>query len=177
MNIKRILILSMLFSPFLLSAQDRTFEFTISCKILDSSILSVEDGISKRYQYYTDGYKIGDYMRLNFEQDYWDSLGAYNLYINDKKRIFDSVASEDFSRLGDMLHYNNATSEITLTNNYISIQGGGNTYSATRYYKDDWQAVYSHTSDNSVHIMSLNCLGVTSRFHSLIKRLEDFHPN
>ena len=178
---KYFLILSTLLGPLLLGAQDRSYEFTIRCKILDSNILSVEDGISKRYGYFTNGYRTGDYIRLKFEQKYWDNLGAYNLFINDlrdKSKIAASVGSEDFKRyLDDVLVFDSNISEIFLSNNLIQVDGLGGEFRATRFYKDDWQAIYTHSYDSSSHIMSLSCLGVTSKFNSLIRRLEDLHPN
>ena len=57
------------------SAEPIEIDFSINCKILDQVILEVKDGKSVRYNGFTDGPKIGDYVAFSlsfvaFEKNY-----------------------------------------------------------------------------------------------------------
>lgn len=187
---KQFLITGLFFSiclifPPSIYAQNKTQEFSIQCKILDSVILSVEDGRSNRFGSYIDGYEKGDSMNIAFKHtsyEYELSPDSFNLHIYDRRYQKPSVLNavvdaDDFKVfLPDNFFYESITSVIALSKNTMQIDGiGGSGLMLKRFYRDDWEGVYTRSLERSTHVMTLSCLGVTSKYNTLLNKLQNFH--
>ena len=186
---KQFLITGLFFSIYLifptcLYAQDKTQEFSIQCKILDSVILSVEDGRSKRFSSYIDGYEKGDSMNIAFKHtsyEYEISPDSFNLHIYDRRYQKTSVLNamvdaDDFKVfLPDNFFYESTSSVIVLSKNIMQIDGIGSGLMLKRFYRDDWEGVYTRSRERNTHVMTLSCLGATSKYSTLLNKLQNFH--
>ena len=72
----------MVFGSFGAFAEDDNhIVFSIDCKVINQTILSLEDGKSSQFGQYTDGLKIGDIFPITFEYLYnQKKIGLKNLF-------------------------------------------------------------------------------------------------
>jgi len=170
--------------PTTVNAKNKTLEFSIQCKILDSAILSVEDGRPKRYSNYIDGYQKGGSMNIVFKYQFYEYetiSDAFNLHIFDQRYQKNAVLNamvddDDFDQIfRDSFFYKSTSSDILLSKNTMDIDGIGSEVILSRFYRDDWEGVYTAARESSTHVMTLSCLGVTNKYNTLLNKLENFH--
>lgn len=166
--------------PLTIFAQDKRLEFAIRCEVLDSVVLIVKEGKSERYSFYNDGYRIGDFIDLNFRTSIYDPPTGYWIQIFDSGKTlpvinFDLERMDFQFHMGDMLSFRSSTGDAVLSKNVISLNTFGGSFVLERYYKDDWHGYLTDARDNSSQTMTLNCKGISNKYNMLLEEFEIFH--
>lgn len=170
-----ILVLAVFVNDSLAAKEEIMIEGSLSCKIIDSVYMSVEEGkaikfsgvegrlskddeFSFTYEYRKDIYEDGFiYESLRFSEETTDSdyfafpFGDTVTLDTKSKRFF---KSQDLVIVdGDKDH------EIHISANKIAIEGSFGSFGLVRYFKNDWNGVLSTSDYSAGGLYAVNCLG------------------
>lgn len=166
-----------------ITAQDYDSKFTVSCRVVDSIVLSLKQGQAKRFSGYTGGLSIGDYLNIDFNFDaYYSEDGEndfFSLTIYANNNNFGAlVHNDDYDgTLNETIYYASTSGDVAFSRGEMVIEGMSGQIRAKRYYKDDWTVTYSRPLGDEAYVMTANCLNVSQRYNSLLSRLEKFDKN
>ena len=166
-----------------ITAQDYDSKFTVSCRVVDSIVLSIKQGQAERFSGYTGGLSIGDYLKIDFIFDayYSENEGNdfFSLSVHAKKLEFAAVVgNDDYSTtLNEAIYYESTTGDVAFSRGDMSIEGIGGVIKAKRYHRDDWTVTFSSARGDEAYVMTANCLNVSQQYNSLLNRLEKFDKN
>ena len=179
-------------------------KFTLNCKVTDQVIINSKDGVAKRYASYIDRVVIGESFPIEFiytstkpRKNYPD----FNLLISDTSQAmngeFWSGSSFDLAKAkicnrdrgGDICDLPGSKADGYLKRRFkneildkpwdispdeMNGNSDGQTFGMRRYYKNDWELIYSNGSlTYGVHTLTANCMGMPSKFDRLIQALRE----
>ena len=149
--------------------------------------LGVEEGVSKKYDGIEDSYNIGDKFQIRFLYQLFDErfenipsgyyLSLVEFPIKNESRplgVLSSAYEVKETEIDGFL-YEAQTGIMYLSRNEFSLNALHGDFVASRYYKNDWQALFTNAMKDFSEVMSLNCFGVTDDYEKLLLKLEDFH--
>lgn len=153
-------------------------KFSINCKILDQITLKVKEGKSKRYNGYKNGLKIGD----NFLIEFFADLHApkYTISINHSQKDNSYIAvnisehnyvREDYGGIG----WNDFGDYQVLRPDTLILRTMNSQLFGERYYKNDWNMVFTFEWGTELFAQTLNCLSVPDDYNKLLKKVTDIH--
>ena len=188
MRIYQFFIILILFSfnNFIFSS---SISFSVDCKVQDSIVISMEDGKSTRYSSFANDIDVDDYLNLRFKfilDEYDESyeikiksnIGSENKF---QHTIRSSAHRKNFfPDYRDLIFYNygQMNSFAMLGNNYLEFRSFGTEISMIRYYKNDWNLIFTSTEDDvSSEIKTANCLGVSENYSLMTKVIRSFHKD
>lgn len=159
------------------SAEPIEIDFSINCKILDQVILEVKDGKSVRYNGFTDGPKIGDYVAFSlsfvaFEKNYSLSI----LSTGDEGLLQAFMSNSNFhKKLNSGVMWETDGFTQNLSNDYLFL-GEFSRLRGSRYYKNDWNMIYTSPSGKTGnHTRTMNCLNVPEDYNVILKKVNEIH--
>lgn len=181
------------FSNFLLTQEFpsnmKRFKFSLSCKVLDQTITTIEDGKSKKFGFYKDGLMTGDSFTITWE--YWvnypvviDKDGhaeGERLYI-DYSPNFDYLNGQFNRNREDVQVFTSlARDKYVIKKSYIRLvrdmATGVRTLILSRYYKNDWQLSFSrHSYNGEKWILNGNCMNMPKDFNEMIELWAEEFP-
>ena len=186
---KHLLILTSLLISGSLWAEDKSFTFGVSCKIIDQEIMEMEEGESKRYTGYKGKPKIGEYFYLKFE--IIDAMVTPNFHIyvevgEDENKFTDfSLPHSSYEeRITYTYSFRNSDPLVVYSASFSSYLirldseltiDSGVSLSMRRYYKDDWNFSFNRRQQGEVHILHANCMNMPDGYNLLLSRLEERH--
>lgn len=155
---------------------------TLNCKIKDTLVMAAEDGIPRRYNNYTDGFKENDILTLQIKLKKKILRVELTRANNDAPPLL-----FDFFRLGD-IHKSpfpgepklSMFSEINRAHSYIDADTmifrpkkfNSPKLDMGRYYKSDWDGTFVTSMNKQVQTAILDCRTVgQSRMDQLMKVL------
>ena len=179
-------------------------KFTLNCKVTDQVIINSKDGVAKRYASYIDRVVIGESFPIEFiytstkpRKNYPD----FDLLISDTSRAMNGSlwfgSSFDLAKEwrcnrdvgGDLCDRADHKNDDYLKRRFeskiidnpwdispdeINANSDGQTFGMRRYYKNDWELIYSDGSlEYGVHTLTANCMGMPSKFDRLIQALRE----
>ena len=123
-------------------------ETFLSCEIKDQQILSIEQGIPKRYSGYTDTPEKGETIQIKV------SYGLKKFFLETPQNVAMNLFSMgwtdnvEISKKIENYSVVNAQSNIQINEDYMDISDNilNRVYTFKRYYKNDWQMKFSNTS-------------------------------
>lgn len=161
--------------PATLSAQANV-SGKLACKVTSMFVVGVEDGKPTVHTHYTDGFKLGDELSLNFifkqhqtprpdwlKVELYDDIRdegiiTYAMFIDDEDKFeeFEGGYSLDNQK-------RRLPGELGIWPNNLSISGvnwipyAKRSLKMSRYYKSDWQGIGVESQGNTVQTYTLNC--------------------
>ena len=188
-QIKKLLILTSLLISGSLWAEDKSFTFGVSCKIIDQEIMAMEEGESKRYAGYKGKPQIGEYFYLKFEIE--DAMVTPNFHIHvevgedeNKFTSFSFPHSSYEERITYTYSFRNSdplfTDSASFSSYLIKLDSdmpieSDASLSMRRYYKDDWNFSFNRRHQGEVQILHANCMNMPDDYNLLLSRLEERH--
>mgnify|MGYP001378857515 CR=1 FL=1 len=164
---------------------NKTIKGEMTCKITDQVIMDVKDGKPIRYSSYKDQAKVGDRLSLIYSsigdkisiklthpsEQYIDtSISAEKGKGSDKKMVFFNNNPD-----GKMRHYYNTMSiydDLMKYKNHNFI--GSKTIYMTRYYKSDWDGIFTGLYGNQTHIFTFDCRNIVDKIDEIIDRFNTY---
>tara|TARA_B100000963_G_scaffold48721_1_gene36957 strand:- start:3476 stop:4069 length:594 start_codon:yes stop_codon:yes gene_type:complete len=156
-------------------------DFYLSCKVLDQSIFTVEEGKKKaRGSSFKNGLQNGDTFIVMFEfysarpsnsdvvSSYKFSMDIPSLYIDG------SFSSED-------IRSKRGLPNVEFLANVIELKDFVHEVRLRRYYKDDWQLLYTSNfyGNDSIslqgHILTANCADMPNEYSEMIKEMSEIN--
>lgn len=167
--------LGLVFS-FAASAETIEIEFSINCKILDQVILEVNDGKSVRYNGYTDGPKIGDHVDFEVKFSSIGKLYSLSVKFTEDRLLYATMSDLQFhKKLESGVMWKDGDHVQTLLNDYMYL-GGHSRLRGTRYYKNDWNMIFTSSTDRTDSFTrTMNCLNVPENYNVILKKVNDIH--
>ena len=170
--------LILLFTPNVMAEEVINFSFT--CKVLDQQMLEVMDGKSSRYSGYTDGSKIGDTFKLDFEYTelYQE---AYTLSFESNHKDVSLISFVDngyFTELDDSGHYSWNVFGVyghNLSENSLRIASVDWQLTGRRYYKNDWNLLLRSGMYDQIFIQTANCMNVPDKLGIILEKIKANH--
>jgi len=165
------------------NANKTTLAGEMSCKVTDQIIMEVKEGKPKRYSHYNNKPKIGDKLSLIYQtvgekikfQLKHPSEEYFNTQINaDKGEIKSRIAS--FYSGGDILKY--FLQRLTIRKDSLSFQtyniAGGYSLELKRYYKSDWEGIFTAIYGGKPQVITLDCRNITDKINEIIERYKTY---
>ena len=191
---KLILIVSLLFSlnGWAEIASSDIIQGTMKCKVKSQSIIEIEEGIPKQYPYYVDKIKTGEELILEYElfdtfmfriilkDQVRDDLKFYRSY--EPKTLTRRVNNSEYVILDDSTD-DSTEGRIIISNDSIDADYADYSEALTmfnsrlalkRYYKGDWNGIFTHSINASVKTMTLDCKPGIDQYDELMEALEDY---
>jgi len=187
MGMKRLsLVLSLLVAPISFAQDDSAsrYESTVLCEVRGVSIVGVKEGEHVSYSGMNELPEKGDQMRFTYEVNASDSSRSARVSL--KSRTEDGDKSLLYALIIGIGEGENVVrqsdSSITLEEGDREIVGSvANTVAArssvselwlTRYYKADWQGIYSTSRlpGNYVYVATLRCQQSEDRLSAFVER-------
>tara|TARA_B100001989_G_C24272555_1_gene332435 strand:+ start:110 stop:562 length:453 start_codon:yes stop_codon:yes gene_type:complete len=149
----------------------------------------MEDGKSTRYSSFANDIDVDDYLNLRFKftLDEYDESYEINIKSNigSENKFQHTIRSSAhrknfFPDYRDLIFYNygQMNSFAMLGNNYLEFRSFGTEISMIRYYKNDWNLIFTSTEDDvSSEIKTANCLGVSENYSLMTKVIRSFHKD
>lgn len=176
---KKIIMMCIAFGSLVNTAvalEDKEFKFSIGCKVTDQIVLASEDGVAKRYGRVKDGLDTGDSFRINFDfrkLGYWlvlridaTSLGSLGMM----EESFDSVTGKPFGPGFYAFETDFGRDVGTLHPDYLSVESITDSFSMTRYYKNDWELMAGNgNSPGGARLLTANCQSMPTQFDDVYK--------
>ena len=160
-------------------------ESEMSCKITKQVVFDVDDGKPKTYDSYKDKPKIGDRLTLMFYA-YGDilrltvkhSLEEYieNSMFAEKGKGIRSKSISFRNNVNGILKYYFNTMRIfsdRISYQYSSFEQVIN-LEMSRYYKSDWDGIFTSINGEQTQVMTLDCRSVSDKFDEIIKRYNTY---
>ena len=179
-------------------------KFTLNCKVTDQVIIKTKDGVVQKFSGYEDRVSIGESFPIEFvytvtkpRKNYPD----FTLSIQDITYAMNGVllggSPMDLAkgkicnrdRGGDICDHPGSKADDYLKRRFeskiidnpwdispdeINANSDGQTFGMRRYYKNDWELIYSDGSlEYGVHTLTANCMGMPSKFDRLIQALRE----
>ncbi len=153
---------------------------TMKCTIKDQIILTMEDGVTKRYSAYEWLYKVGDSVPFKYEYDEQSSelkimLGKFGkaFFIN----TFDTKTTSE-SNLQEKRYfvYQGRVSKSTLVLDTDSIYAELEPIwylHLQRYFKNDWNGIFTKIVSGSTQAVAVDCRQGINRLDELLEVLDD----
>ncbi len=128
----------------------------MKCKVKDQIILETEDGKSKRYSGKKDSFNTGDTLFLTYKYAEYFNVPSYILNFNLKDKLRDETVifiSENMNHSSPFYTVSFSSDSILLKRPF------GQSFSLQRYYKNDWEGMYSNVSNAEMnsHIALVDC--------------------
>ena len=170
--------LMLLLTPNIMAEEKIVFSFT--CKILDQQILGVMDGKSSRYSGYTDGSKVGDTFKLDFE---YSGFGMFGYVLEIKTdgtevRLNTRTSDQEFPEsdyTGESPIFESYGNLHQLSENDLNIERLDNQITGRRYYKNDWNLVLRSGLFDEIFLQTANCMNVLSELGVMLETIKAFH--
>jgi len=166
------------------AASIEPIEGEMKCKVLESSVISVDDGIAKTFSgiqgkvskgdYFTFHYKYTDSkfktMTYMFESEIKKSLFLFSTVSFDLEELSYFNESNVLALFSDELN----TRASTFSRNYIRVfTEHGEDVRLRRFYKGDWHGTYNHFNDLSVESHVFSCLPNTDKVLEVVSKLNE----
>jgi hypothetical protein len=164
------------------AADDNHIVFSLDCKVINQTILSLEDGKSSQFGQYTDGFKIGDIFPITFEYLYNPEFKSYLLTISssddrldtyNKMRGYDKAIEPSFDD-SLFVKYISRYEWLYMDESYIAYKKdarNGDIY-LNRYFKNDWELLYTYKGSTQHHTLAANCMNMPTKYLKLLKTLQ-----
>ncbi len=181
-----IILILFFFNNFIFSS---SISFSVNCKVQDSILVSMEDGKSTRYSSWENDIDVGDYLNLRFKFTLDEYDESYKIVIksnigSEGKFQYNIYSSDNFKNVfpdnRDLIFYSNRLmgTMTTLGDNALIFHEPGYDLSMFRYYKNDWNLIFTSTSvDESAEIKTANCLGVDENYSLMTQVIRSIHRN
>jgi hypothetical protein len=183
---KKILLISALLFSF--NGWADNINGTMRCTIKDQIILEMKDGVDKRFSRVENGYKIGDivtfgyflpenrsFLRINLGE-----LGEVNIFSNTyyttTTKKLESKRNNSVVIPERLIMYSNdkKAAKILFTNDEIDADMGTiQRLILTRYYKNDWNGIFTFTTPSSIYSGSIDCRQGINQYDELLETLYD----
>ena len=148
----------------------------MSCKVKSNKVIEIEEGIVKEYDGWTDGFKEGDNLALQYDH----INGRFGLLIEDKIRNsnpFAMALSTESDNVGIITSFKNSYAvrkpfgiEIFFSTDLIYARNGKyidpsksleppqtSSLQLKRYYKNDWQGIVTVANYFFTSVYTLDC--------------------
>ena len=154
-------------------------EGNFSCKVLSTSVTSVEEGKVKKYNGYKDGMAAGD--ELVIEYSFETSLDPYVSFkvrspnINIRFAGFNGsfeAPDKHFSTINPNSYYTK-NERVFLNPDGIELEFASDDIRLERYYKDDWQSSVVRLFGTSVFVATLDCRHPRNSLDKIIDYLRE----
>jgi len=182
---KLILISTLLFS---FNGWTEDINGTMICTIKDQIILEMKDGIAKRYS--GDGrFKEGDNLTFEYRfKEYTESSDLQITLGNNKEKIFwnnyDTSTTKKIESMESfsvfiperIIIYTNdrRVNSVSLSNDEIDAEMTSMMrLILTRYYKNDWNGIFTFTLPSSTYSGSIDCRQGINQYDKLLETLYD----
>ena len=164
------------------SSEDIEIKFRIYCEVIDNVIVKIEDGESKRFSGWEDGFSKGDSIHVEFDFSTIDyeflEMTSYSLKINTnfKRKIPIEFDQTDFSWINEMddktyIQHRDGGRGVFFGKDTISIDLFEGEFTLTRYYRDDWSMIYTNQTQTSGQVIVSNCMSVPSKYKEMFDTL------
>ena len=171
----KILLTLLLLSPLAFAEEYKgplTIEGEMRCKVKDQIILATADGKSQRYAGVENSFNVGDTLFFTYQYTEYFMVPSSMLILKLQDRLRDESVvyfSEVNSRKPSSFETSSLSSELI----YIT-QAFGKQLSLRRYYKNDWEGIYSvaYGPEFDTWTATLDCRNEEGRLEELIKAYE-----
>ena len=161
-------------------------DFYLSCKVLDQSIFTVEEGKNARGSSFKNGLKNGDTFIVMFEfssarPSNSDVVSSYKFSMDIPSLYIDGSFSSKDIRSKRRLHFGMGDTNVAFSANYIALNGFVSRVRLRKYYKDDWQLLYTNNfyGNDSIslsgHILTANCADMPNEYSEMIKEMSEIN--
>ena len=140
----------------------------MKCKVKDQIILATEDGKSKRYLGVKDSFNTGDTIFLTYKYTEYFNVPNYLLRFN----LEDKLRDEILIFMSENNRHSSPFHTVSFSSDSILIRRPfGHSLSLKRYYKNDWEGMYSEVSNSemSSHIALLDCRNQEGTLEEIIE--------
>jgi len=146
----------------------------MKCKITDQIVLEVKDGKPARFTGITNGPKIGDTLNFNYSS-YNESIGL--ILKNQKKEYFNyeipavkgfGIKSKSIRFEKNTLSKQSFYMDEDMIGLDFSFMGLNNHFNMKRYYKTDWEGVFTQIYKTQTIIITLDCRHKTDKIEEMI---------
>ena len=170
---------------------DERLEFRLSCELLQQTIISLENGKSKKYSGFKDDLVIGDIFYIDFVYSEFDKNYPHKLKITSNWLELDEeiVHPKEREMRGankDQLYFKDIykgqidkQSTTQLSNDKILINNYPfDVYRFNRYYLNDWELIYFDIFDgfgligsSDYKIVTANCMRMPDDYSAMIEKI------
>ena len=171
----------MVFGSFGVAAQLNSLQqikFSLSCKVTDQIIFEVNEGVTKRYSQYTDGFNNGSNFNIDFSFIYSENVYVLEVrtpedYHAGTRLIFNKFNSQAAVNNGNSFSFVENTYSGNISRNYMILNEIFGKIKLERYYKNDWQLIAtSGVMTGGTHMMTANCLNMPLQFDKILENME-----
>ena len=162
------------------------FEGSMDCKVVDQTIVDINDGRTKTYQFFNDEFKVGDQLSFTYS-----AQNILNWPPQFKIKLIDPMRKEPNGRqqtvgnffsgklenvlVGNLLSaaLSSTDIKIALSEEAIYAQNRFSTLTLKRYYKNDWEGQFVrwyYLDMTAAQIVSLDCRHKDDQLDELVKR-------
>lgn len=150
------------FSFSISSAASAEIDGRMSCQIKDQHIAVMKDGKSSNYGAFTDGVKVGDQLTFFYQIDEKDQLNIVLIEPKSSNRFIYAHPPKTAYRDGNDMAVDITTpfEKIRFGKNIIHLNNGNSTLWLKRYYKSDWNGIYTTNewlSAEYAQILTMDC--------------------
>ena len=176
-----------IFIPLVFS--DERLEFRLSCELLQQTIVSLENGKSKKYSGFKDDLVIGDIFYIDFVYSKFNKNYPHKLKITsnwlelDEEIVHPKEREKDYKKtlyFKDIYKgkiYEQSTTELSNDRIYIN-NYPMSIYRFNRYYLNDWELIYFDLFDDlgligspGYKIVTANCMRMPDDFSAMIEKI------
>ena len=165
------------------NANKTTLAGEMSCKITDQIIMEVKEGKPKRYSHYNNKPKVGDKLSLIY-QTFGEKIKLqlkhpleeqFNMSINAEKVDINSKIASFYNSSETLKYFHESFTlrKDSLDVKYFIIAGGFSLY-MKRYYKNDWEGVFTSNWGQQIQIITLDCRTITDKIDEIIERYNTY---
>ena len=180
-NMKKYSFLFIFFVSFASSAEQT---FYLNCKVLDQNIFQIKEGKSEKFLSYKNGIKIGETFSVKFNYFPRETKFSFRLTIPGWRQgydnpIYDTVIVMKSDSI-DYIQEQGITFTRTFEEQYLYLSYEGiiaksiyNTFHFVRYYKNDWQLLFSFRDDAfESYSGTANCMGMPNTYNEVLKIMQ-----
>jgi hypothetical protein len=190
---KKTILIIMFYVP--LASANEVLTFDLSCKILEQSIVTLNEGKSEKYDQYKDDLKKGDTffvnflfektgkdipLRLSIKSEWLQLSEIYSLKKNDDPDFFFIKLLPVMSFMGtEQIIGDSWVGSIGYDRIYFS-QETLHRVEIDRYYLNDWELIYFDVFDggglmgkSGYQIVTANCMKMPKEYNEMITLIEN----
>ena len=152
---------------------EEQFNFSIRCNVLDTIVLRMEGGLSKRYSGATNHPMRGDAFNIDFEFERTGNLLKLTIDIDD---LFLSAHLDSkkghFSEENELIYLRGFLdlpwhdTQLRFSENSIDLRDPFASVYINRYFKNDWELIYSSGGDGNF-LLTANCKNMPEEFDKM----------
>ncbi len=149
------------------------------CEIKSMGLETIEDGKPKSYTHYEDSEKVGDTLHFTY---LINDIKALVMSLKDPREenpiIWGAWGFPDLERnYLSSFNYESDWEEGTFGKNFIMIDTFGTEVRLYRYYKSDWQGIFSRRllEPNGIYYFTLDCRHSKDLIDEVYETISEFH--